>query len=581
MRRREAGKAGERPGAATLGWLWRVAGKSRAHLVALCVLQALHGASGVLYALLLRAVIDAACGHDVTGFWRGMARVALLVAAQLALRALIRWLGELGRSTLENAFKGRLFSTLLARDYLLVEAVHSGEWQSRLTSDTVVVAEGCVEIVPGLAGMVVRLASALAMIVALEPRFAAILVPGGLLLLALTWVFRRVLKRLHKDVQAADGRLRSHLQECLGSMLMIRSFAAEGQAGRDAQALMDAHQVARMRRNRFSNLCNIGFGAAMNGMYLLGVGWCGYQILSGSISFGTLTAITQLIAQVQAPLANITGYLPRWYAMLASAERLMEAEELAAGLEGARPLREMEALYERELGALGLRDVDFAYYPALEGVGSAGKEGMPAVLHGVSLEIAKGSYVAFAGHSGCGKSTVLRLLMCVYRPDGGVRFWRDADGREHDLTGAHRRLFAYVPQGNALMSGTIREVVSLAAPEAAGDGERLDAALRIACADGFVAGLDDGVDTLLGERGAGLSEGQMQRLAIARAVFSGSPVLLLDEATSALGAATERAVLERLRALTNRTVVIVTHRPAALAICDRVIEFTEAGVIER
>ena len=148
------------------------------------------------------------------------------------------------------------------------------------------------------------------------------------------------------------------------------------------------------------------------------------------------------------------------------------------------------------------------------------------------------------------------------------------------LTAAHRRLFAYVPQGNVLMNGTIREVVSFAVPEAAADEERLWRALKIVCADIFVSDLEQGADTLLGEHGAGLSEGQMQRLAIARAVFSDAPVLLLDEATSSLDAETERRVLENLSSMTDKTVVIVTHRPAALAICDRVLQFAENGITE-
>ena len=339
---------------------------------------------------------------------------------------------------------------------------------------------------------------------------------------------------------------------------------------------MEAHEAARMRKNRFSNLCNIGFGAAMSGMYLLGVGWCGYGILMGTVSFGTLTAVTQLIAQIQAPFANLTGYLPRWYAMLASAERLMEAEALPEDGPEALPLAEVLPFYEHDLGSIGLQDVSFAYRPDPEEGASR-----PAVPEHLSLEIRRGEYVAFTGHSGCGKTTALRLLMCVFAPDSGRRFYTDQSGRAGELTPAHRRLFAYAPQGNDLMSGTVRETVSLAAPEYAQDEIKMAQALRIACAEEFVSALEKGVDTLLGERGTGLSQGQMQRLAVARAIFSGSPVLLLDEATSALDAATEAQLLRNLRSMTDKTVVIVTHRPAALRFCDRVLEFTEEGVVRR
>ena len=561
-------------------WLFAVPGRKKLYILALTLVEALHGASGVFYALLLRDIVDASVGKDTAGFWHGIVLIVLLVALQLALRAVIRWLTELSRSTFENLFKARLTGTLLQKDYLMVSSIHSGEWLNRLTNDAKIVADNYVDILPGLAGMVVKLVCALGMILALEPRFAAILIPGGVLLAFFSWLFRKVLKRLHKDVQEADGRLRVFLQERIGSLLMIRSFATEEQTEAEADSKMREHQTARMRKNRFSNLCNIGFGTALNGMYLLGVGWCSYGILLGTISFGTLTAITQLITQIRMPVANITGYLPKYYAMLASAERLMEAETFPDDDCGsAAELPEILDFYENRLISLGLRDVSFTYYPPSETMDGLTKENMPLVLEHISFSLGKGDYVAFTGQSGCGKSTILKLLMCIYQPESGERYYESPDGEIHRLTGTQRRLFAYVPQGNQLMHGTIRQIVSFAAPEAAHDEERLQKALTVACAEEFVAELDQGADTQLGERGTGLSEGQMQRLAIARAIFSGSPILLLDEATSALDEETESRLLHNLRGMTDKTVIIVSHRRAALNFCDRVISISEDGVL--
>lgn len=564
-----------------LKWLYAVPGKKKWYIVFLTLVQALHGASGVFYAMLLRGAVDAATAGDRVTLLRYVVYIVALVAVQIALSAVIRWLNELTRAKLENVFKARLLNTLLKRDYLSVNTVHSGEWMNRLTNDTVVVANSYTDILPGLFGMVVKLISALAMVFVIEPRFAVVLVPSGLLLMAFTLLFRKVMKRLHKNVQEQDGRLRIFLQERIASLLLLRSYAAEAQTDAEAEEKMHSHCTARMKRNRFSNLCNIGFGTAMNGMYLLCVGWCGYGILNGTVSFGTLTAVMQLISQIQAPFANITGYLPRYYSMIASAERLMEAEQFTNDDAPAATQTEMRRFYRDELKSFGLEDVSFTYYPISDRAEMPDKMDMPVVLHGLNLEIQKGEYVAFTGASGCGKSTALKLLMCVLRPDDGRRYFIDTNGVHDELDNTYRRLFAYVPQGNMLMNGTIREVIAFADLSGAQDEARIRHALRVACADTFVEELEQGVDTLLGERGTGLSEGQMQRIAIARAIFADSPILLLDEATSALDADTERRLLENLRSMTDKTVVIVTHRPAALGICDRVIEFTENGQIAR
>ena len=562
-------------------WLFTVTGKKKLNILWLMIVQSLHGASGVLYALLLRSIVDNAVDGNRDSFYFYIVLIVLLVLVQVLMRAVIRWLEEFSRASLENLFKERLMHGILTKDFSTVSAVHSGEWLNRLTSDTVVVAQNSVEILPGLAGMVVKMISAVIMLTVLDYRFAVILVPVGAVLLFATYGFRKILKKMHKNIQERDGKLRVFMQERIGSMMMLRSFAAEKQTEEEAVSRMNEHRDARMKRLRFSNLCNIFFQGGMQGMYVGGVIYCGFGILTGTISYGTLTAVTQLISQIQSPFANITGYLPKFYAMTASAERLMEIEQFENDCdEPACSSEKINRYYSMKLEAFGLKNAEFTYYPAVESVKDLSKENQPVVLKDISVEIRKGDYVAFTGHSGCGKSTVLKLLMSIYKLDGGERYLSDSEGT-HTLSAEWRRLFAYVPQGNQLMSGTIRDIVSFADKENRDDDERIENALRIACADEFVAGLENGADTVLGERGTGLSEGQMQRIAIARAVFSGCPVLLLDEATSALDEQTERKVLENLKTMTDKTVVIVTHRPAALDICDRILQFTENGVIEK
>ncbi|MBP8593657.1 MAG: ABC transporter ATP-binding protein [Ruminococcus sp.] len=566
----------------TLKWLSSVIGRKKAGIAALTVVQTAAGAAGVFYALLMRNMVDSAVDHKSSRFWLFSGLLFVLLVFQLAMRACTRWLSELCKSGCENAFKKRLLGNILRKDLAHVSAVHSGEWLNRLTNDTTVTAGGCVDIIPGITEMSVKLVCALVLLFIIDLRFAAVILPGGILILLMTYGIRRSLKKLHKEIQEKDGKLRIFLQERISSLIMIRSFAAEKQTASRAEALMDDHKAARMRKNAFSNLFNTGFAAAMSGLYLAGAAYCGYGILKGFMTFGTLTAVTQLVSQLQTPVSTLSGYLPKIYSTTASAERLMEVEELPDDIPG-EPFsgEKVRALYKGELSSFGMENVGFTYFPAADKPGELSKERMPQVLEGVSIKVKKGDYVALTGTSGCGKSTILKLLMGVYSPDSGKRYLELSDGSREPLTAQWHRLFAYVPQGNFLMNGTLRQAVAFADPDDAGNDERIQKALKIACAEDFVAELEKGADTLLGERGAGLSEGQTQRIAVARAVFSDSPVLILDEATSALDGDSERRLLENLRSMTDKTVLIVTHRPAALDICDRVLEITEKGVVEK
>ena len=543
-------------------WLYVVPEKKKYYVVALTIAQAIAGSLGVIYALLFRNGIDSAVKKDVKTFHKYFFLIIILVLIQISVSMIIRWLHELAAADIENTFKKRLLNKILNKDFASVSSIHTAEWLNRLTSDTKIVADGYVEILPGISETVVRLFSALVMIIFMDKNFAYILIPSGIIFVIFTCLFRKTLRQLHKNIQEQDGKLKIFLQERIGSLMIIKTFGAEKQIEIEGAEKMKKHKAARMRRNYFSNFCNAGFGFVMHGIYLLSVIYCANGIMMGTVSYGTLTAIMQLIGQIQAPFANISSYLPKYYAMTASAERLMEAERFSDEAERIS-VREVLNFYDKNFLSLGLSNAYFSYKPQKN------------ILSGLSFEIKKGEYVAITGQSGCGKSTLLKLLMCLYPLNEGERFIVSVKGREK-LTFSWRKLFAYVPQGNFLMNGTIREIISFSEPEASNNNARLQEALEIACADEFV----NDVDAILGERGTGLSEGQMQRIAIARAIFSGSPILLLDEATSALDEHTEKRLIENLRTLTDRTVVIVTHRSAVLSICDQVLNFSDGGKLQ-
>jgi ATP-binding cassette subfamily B protein len=477
------------------------------------------------------------------------------------------WLDEYVRSALENSFKRRLFRNLLYKDYARVSAYHSGEWMTRMTSDTNVVAGGVAHILPGLSGTVIRMISAVVMLFRYVPQLTGWVLCGGVVIILFTWVLRKMVKKLHRQVQMSDSRFRIFMTERLSSMMVIRAFEKEEVSLQQGQERMADHKKARMRKTRVMGLFHNGFSLMVNCVYVAGAIYCARGIYTGIMDYGTFTAVIQLISQVQSPIGNISGYFTQYSTMLASAERLMEVECFSEERATAA-VEDIPRFYREEFESIGLTDAAFTYAPVSV---EAGEEERRRVLRGLNLEIPKGQYVAFCGPSGCGKSTVLKLLMCMYELDEGKGFIRSRKG-EYPLSGSWRGLFSYVPQGNQLMSGTIREVVTFGEGSHSLQDEKIYQALDIACAE-FVRELPEGLNTTLGERGAGLSEGQMQRIAIARAVFSNRPVMLLDEATSALDELTETRLLQNLKAMTNKTVIIVTHRPAALEITDQIIHF--------
>ena len=597
----------------TLTWLKKVTKKYRSFVVLLTVFEIIVSGLGICYALVLKQMVDRAVVKDSHGFVIGMIGFGMLVLGQLIIRIITRQISEYTRSSMENALKQILFHSILIKDYGSVSLKHSEEWMNRLTSDTVVCADGMTDILPGFFGMMIRLVGSLVLILYLQPGLAVIMIPGGILFLVITVVLRKPLKRFHKDVQEKDGKVRMYLQEWISSMLVVRVFGVENIAVEQAADTMEVHKGSRMRKAWISNICNSGFSLAINGMYLLGIGFCGYGIIHGNVTFGTLTAMIQLIGQLQSPLASLGGYVPRYYTMIASAERLMEVEQYEDA-DGAilYSADEVQKLYEEQIREITFRRVSFCYPGEVDTGSPTVREGDVVaansadtgivehkrdVLQDVSFSIAKGDSMAVTGTSGCGKSTMLKLLMGIYRPQTGTIAVILNDGKSIAIENM-KRLFAYVPQGNFLMGGSVRDVITFGKSKEDGTAdclktdfadrnradrndmdldEKLERAVHLACAD-FVYDLPMQLDTILGEKGAGLSEGQMQRIAIARALYADRPVLILDESTSALDQQTERKLLDNLKQLTDKTVLFVSHRLQALEICSKQLHFEEGMV---
>ncbi len=547
-----------------LNWVWTISGKAKIWPVVQSLVRICQGAIAIAYAYSLGKVVDAAASGHMDSFFREFLLFGLYNIASLLLLLVNRYLAERSRNALDKAFRIRVFSQLLHRDYGQISQRHTGEWMTRITSDTSVIAHAVSMIIPEILGASIKVVGALIALLQIIPQIAVFLIPGGVLMACISLLMQKKLKALHKSVQRAEGKTRSFMHERLSSLLVIHAFTQENASQETAGQRMDQLNAVRMRRALFAIFCNAALGGAMVTAQILGIGMCGIGILQNTISYGKMSTVLYLVNMLETPLKGISSYISQYYAMLASAERLMEIETFPLDCpDDPVSQEEIDRYYTQQLDAFGLEHADFAYE---DGDG-------PQVLQDFSLMVRKGEFVAFTGDSGCGKSTSLKILLNLFPLHSGNIYRQDMDGTRHPLDAAWRGLFAYVPQGNQLISGTVRETITFSDPEQMSQDEQLYRALEIACAATFVRELPDGLDTVLGERGSGLSEGQMQRLSIARAVLSGRPILLLDEATSALDAATEEQLLKNLRAMTNRTVLIITHREAALNFCDKRIHF--------
>lgn len=571
----------------TYKWLFSQSKAQHGRIVALSVLCTVQAAVLVSFALACRAVIDQAVAGNVDGLLASAAILAGVIIAQLVLRLAINSTQERIRARFALELRKSILDSIFAARFGNVLRFHSGELSNRMFSDVQVVSNGVATIIPSFVSMLMQLVFAIAVLALISPPMVALFAAAALLSFVLARTLRGRLKALHKTVQEKEGAVRVFLQEALEHQLVIRSFGAQPATSARADTLQEDHFTAQMRRRGYSIAANASFSFFFNALYAVALTWCAFELLHGTMSYGTLMAVLQLVARIQAPVSSLSGMLPQLYQTLASAERLMEVAELPHS-EGCLPVTAKE-FYQR-LSGVRMRDLAFSYDDdEAEGAAvSAGGMEAPSGEELVSLACAnvfvpKGSFVVVEGPSGSGKSTLFKLLLGAYNADGFA--YELAEGAVTSAPAASDApagalsagatttvsscaasqvppgAFAYVPQDNFLFAGSIRENVAFANPDATDD--QVKRACEVACAWGFVEELPLGLDTMIGEHGQGLSQGQLQRLAIARAVCSGAPVMVLDEVTSALDDATEAAVLANIASLPGKTIFVAAHRAKA------------------
>lgn len=541
---------------AVLGWIYN---RSKRYIPSVLVISLLAAFISVLFvglALVSKTVLEIATGDQSGNLLNYGVLLSIFVILQVVCSGVESYLKARASGKFIIGLRKYLFEQIGVKKYSEISKHHSGDLLNRITGDVEVIQSFVVGTIPSAVSMVTKIIGCVAALIWLEPKVAILVLLVGILVPAFGRLLSKRFRLLHKEVQRSEGLSRSFMQECFMNLSVMKTF-------KSTKAITDRLDDYMAQNYRFKikrSVVSIGIHLGLYSLFTIGyyavLVWGAMQIANPEVAFtfGTLTAFMQLISQLRMPLQNVSGLIPQYYSCIASAERLMEIEVID---------NEKAALSYEQLKKC---DNEFKYILGDKVCFSYGDDN---VLNNCSFKIERGSMTAIMGESGTGKSTLFKLLLSLYQADSGsITFNGDTA-----VDAAVRGMFAYVPQGNMIISGSIRENIAMCNPDIS--EEEIIKACKIAEIYDYIEALSNGIDTILSEKGSGLSEGQLQRIAIARAIVAQSPILLLDEATSALDKPTEAKVLKNIKDMAGKTVILVTHRTSNLNLCDNIINLSE------
>lgn len=519
------------------------------YILLLTMMGVIISVLGVQFAFATKRIIDVACGVLPGNFVREILILMLLVFVQLVFQILNSRLYVKASGKIEIFLRTNLFSDLLKKRISRLEKISKGDLLSRINNDTAVIVSAVIDIIPSAISLAARLLLSIFALFVLDSGLALVCVIAAPLIFLVSGIFRKKLKRYHKEYLECEGKVRSFMIEAFTSVYVIKTFVKEKFFSSRAETLQNDSFKVRVKKNDFSIMTSTMFFVAVTFGYYIALGWGAFKISKGILSFGALTAVLELLGQIETPIRSISSLIPQWFAACASIERINEINMLE---EDEQPVSERELTdWER----IDFSCVSFKYEET-------------SILNDFSESIEKGSVVTVFGESGIGKSTLFKLLLGFEKADSGEIVLVKKDGTRYALGSGTRCIFAYVPQVNLLMSGTIAQNIAFGNLV---NYEKLEKCAKQAELDGVIQSLPQGYDTELLENGLGLSEGEGQRLAIARALYSGAEVLLMDEGTSALDSETEAKILRNIKD-SGRTCVMISHRQGAFGISDKTID---------
>ena len=544
-----------------LRWLWRVLRGNRRQVVLNASLGLMGVACSLLMVWAMQRAIDTAAGvRPGSIYWR-VALMGLIIACEFALNISKVWIKNILGVKAQNRMQQQMLDRLLRAEWRGKDRYHSGDIINRLEQDVQTVVSFITETLPTTLSTVTLFVGAFFYLLQMDVWLACITVAILPIFILVSRIYVAQMRKYTRRVRNSDSQVQSLLTETVQNRMLIKTLEA---GDRMVDRLGDTQTVLRehvRQRTKFSIVSNLFVNGGFSLGYLVAFLWGAVRMSAHTITFGQMTAFLQLVFRIQGPARDLTRLAPAFVSVFTAAERLMELEEAPQEQQG-------EGVLLPSPCGVRLTDVTYAYEDADQ-----------PVLNRLSFDFRPGTCTAVLGETGAGKTTLVRLILALVRPQqGAIEIYSGQSGDSgntgesgtsaYAISPRHRCNFVYVPQGNTLLSGTIRDNLLMGCPDATDDD--LWRVLRLVCGD-FVATLPQGLDTVCTEAGGGLSEGQAQRIAIARALLRNRSIMLFDEATSALDPDTERQLLENILSDRSKTVIFITHRPAVVDYCDQVL----------
>lgn len=560
-------------------WMGSYAKPAIPFLIFSIVVNVIFALIGIYNVTVSKSLIDSAISGDSEGTIRWLIVMLVITLISMLSTPITSFMSTHSSTKLTQNIQRKIYQHIQCSDWLEQSKFHSVSLLTRVTSDVSNISSAILGTIPSLVSLTVTLFGSFYTLISWAPSIAFAAVFIGPFLILVGKYFSSKLKDLYKEAQEEDVKYRSFMQESIQNIMIVKTFCMEKVNMHRLIEIQNNKYKIAMSNTRLSTMTSMSMSFCSSLAYFTIFTWGVLNIAKGISTYGTFTGMLQLYSKVQAPFSSLASMIPGLISTIAAAERLMEIE--AIPVEKMADEKELDNITSLEIALDSISNKVSSNFNkpniVFDNVSFAYKANNN-ILNNINLTIESGETIAFVGPSGEGKTTIIRLILSLINPTEGNVLLSEGD-LVKEINRNYRELISYVPQGNTLFSGSIRDNLKYGNPNASDD--EIKVALSNACALDFVNELEDGLDTMIGEKGVGISEGQAQRIAIARSFLRERPILILDEATSALDPETEVNVLKAVRALpTKPTCIIITHRPSALNICNRIIKLEKGNLRE-